>query len=118
MKKGFTLVELLAVIVIVATISLLIVPAVTSILNTSKQNLSDVQKKDILTSAKKWALDNFNELDVYHLNDVYLPLSYLQDSGYFEKDAVMDPKTKQYLNGCIRISYNDPTNQYKYTYIK
>ena len=51
-KKGFTLVELLAVIVLLGLVALIAAPAITGIIKQSKENLSDSQKASIELSAK------------------------------------------------------------------
>ena len=67
-KKGFTLVALLAVIVILAVVSVIVFPNISSIIISSKQTLHDDQIKDILVSGEKWATDNNKYLDKYHIN--------------------------------------------------
>lgn len=52
MKKGFTLVELLAVIVILALILAIAVPTITSLIATSKKNMFENSSKMILKSMK------------------------------------------------------------------
>lgn len=116
MKKGFTLVELLCVIIIIAVISLVVFPLVTSYINRSKDELYEVQVKDIEDSAKKWALDNLDKLDKYHVNDVYVTLEYIKFKGYLEKDEILNPKTKEVMDGCILVKYDESSKQYDYIY--
>lgn len=116
MKKGFTLVELLAVIVILASVSMIVFPAITAVISKSKQNLYDVQVKDIELATDKWALENNTLLDKYHLNATYLELSVLQKEGFLEVDKIENPKTREEMNGCIEIKYNESTSQYNTKY--
>ena len=51
-KKGFTLVELLAVIVILAVLVLLAVPSVIKMMDNSKKNVFGVEANSIASSAK------------------------------------------------------------------
>ena len=53
-NKGFTLVELLAVIVILGIILLVVMPSVTGILNRSQNRLNDEQEQAILNAARQW----------------------------------------------------------------
>ncbi len=57
MKKGFTLVELLAVIAIVAVLAVFIVPNVLKTFKSSKEGLSRIQKEQILNAATMYIND-------------------------------------------------------------
>ena len=116
MKKGFTLVELLSVIVILAITSMIIFPSIGNIIQKSKQDLYDSQLLDIQNAAEKWATDNKDLLDEYHANDVYIPLSSLRDSAYLEKDVVKNPLDRSDMDGCTRIKYEVSNSKYTYTY--
>lgn len=116
MKKGFTLVELLAVIVIIITITLIMFPAVTNTIKSSKESLYKVQIEDIELASKKWGTEYYTELDSNHLNNIYMPISYLQYLNYLEKDEIINPIDKSIMNGCIEISYNNDNSQYNYKY--
>lgn len=115
MKKGFTLVELLCVIVIIAVISLITFPKVTSYINQTKESLYKTQVKDLEKTGEKWALDNIDYLDKYHINDTIITLDLLKAFEYLEKDEILNPKDKKPMEGCILISYKD--NKYNYKYI-
>ena len=116
MKKGFTLVELLAVIVILAAVSVIVFPAITTFVTKSKENLYEVQVKDIELASSKWELENKDLLDSYHINSVYLDLSVLQKEGFLESGKIENPKTGEDMNGCVEIKYNDNTSQYHEVY--
>lgn len=115
-KKGFTLIELIAVIAILATVSMIVFPNISEVIHSSKQTLHDDQIKDIEASAQKWATDNLELLDSTHLNNVYISLSSIQSMGYLEKDSITDPLTREKMNGCIKISYNLQAQSYEYKY--
>ena len=116
MKKGFTLVELLAVIIILSVVSILVFPNVIDIINKSKQNLYNVQVSDIELESKNWALENSDKLDKYHLNATYLSLSTLKKEGFLEVEELKNPLTGKGMNGCVEIKYNPSTSQYTYKY--
>jgi prepilin-type N-terminal cleavage/methylation domain-containing protein len=57
-KKGFTLVELLAVIVILAVLVLLAVPSVLKMMNGAKENAFEIEAENIIDGAKlKYSAD-------------------------------------------------------------
>lgn len=47
MKRGFTLIELIGVIVILGILTLIIYPIVNSVFNESRNNLSESQKESL-----------------------------------------------------------------------
>lgn len=103
-SKGFTLVELLGVIVLLGLIALIAVPAITGIIKQGKDSLSNSQKESILMSAKNWAADknNLGKLPESG-NCIYFYLSLLQNSGYADLE-IKDPKTNKAINPIIKIS--------------
>lgn len=115
-KKGFTLVELLAVIIIISVLSLLVFPAVNDMIINSKKSSYETGVESILSAAEKWAMENTDKLDENHLNSVYLNLEVLRNGLYLDKDEIKNPDTGENMAGCIEISYNNSTSQYNYTY--
>ncbi len=66
MKKkniGFTLVELLCVLVVLAILALLVGRMVTKSLNQAKDDLDENKRKSILNAAEKWSIDNSHKFD-------------------------------------------------------
>lgn len=110
MKKAFTLVELLAVIVIIGVIALITTPIIIDSINTSKTKTCEKQKKEIERAAERWGNDNVVELN--GLTEI--PIDTLKKEGYLEAKQILNPKDKKELTGSIKISKE--TGQYKYTY--
>lgn len=107
-KKGFTLVELLAVIVLLGLIALIAAPAITGIIKQSKDSLSDSQKQSIEMSAKNWATDNMGKLPS-NGNCILVKLSTLQSGGYADLE-IKDPKTGKILTDSditVKITRNN-----------
>lgn len=114
-KKGFTLIELIGVIVIIALLALLITPVVTSVINNSKEKLYQNTLKNIELSAKDWFSDEEN-MDKLPKNfeTCYINLSELKDAGIVDKD-IRNPKTDTPLSDeLINIIITKNANSYNY----
>ena len=95
--KGFTLVELLAVIVVLAIVLIVAVPGVLSVINQSKQKSYDMQLEMIKEAGRlyvtergksiTWKNDGTNKVSA-------ISLKQLQEKGYLEK-KVIDPRNKK-----------------------
>lgn len=116
MKKGFTLVELLAVIAIIGIVALIAVPTIVENIEASREKLYKIQVENIELAAKKWATDSIDELDKEYLNSSFVPVDMLKDLEYLPKDTVKNPKTGNIMNGCVVVSYDTENKNYKYTY--
>lgn len=57
-NKGFTLIELIAVITILTVVALITIPAVNKAITKSKDKAYETQKTAILAAAKQWNLEN------------------------------------------------------------
>ena len=104
-KNGFTLVELLAVVVLLGLIALIASPAITGIIKKSKDSLSNSQKQSIELSTKNWATDNMEKLPV-DKDCIVVSLKKLQRDGYADLE-IKDPKTGKAMDVYIKISRND-----------
>lgn len=99
-KKGFTLVELIGVVVILGLIALVAFPALLNQINDSKKQVSDSQKNIIISAAKTYVEDNKNEF---------------ADKDYFIID-MEDLIKGDYINKQIVSSYIDENNKVLITF--
>ena len=79
MNKGFTLIELISIIVIVSLISLLVGKSITSITKQAKSDLSNAQELSIKHAAEAWMADNMDEIPE---TCTYVTLSTLKEKGF------------------------------------
>lgn len=114
-KKGFTLVELLAVVIILGLLVAIISPVVKNLINDSEDSLSKHQMDMVITATKKYMVEH-SELLPEGSNRSIIYMSDLIDKGVIDNDKIIDPKTKEEINGCVVVSYNDSFNQYEYNY--
>lgn len=115
-KNGFTLVELLAVIVIISITSMIVFPTIGNVISDAKQSTYEDQILDIEAAVQKWATDYVDLIDEYHLNIIYIDLKSIQYSGYLETEEIKNPLTQENMNGCIQIKYDSDMNKYNYVY--
>ena len=118
MKKinGFTLVELLATIVIIGVVAIIVVPTVINNIEEARIKLYETQIQNVELSAKKWATENRKELDNEYLNPTFISLTMLKDTGFLTNEKIKNPSTGGEMNGCIKISYDYDNKIYKYKY--
>ena len=115
MKKGFTLVEVLAVIVILGLLVVIISPVVNNLLGDSEDTLYQEQIDGIVKASKKYVVEH-SELLPENGDSIAIYISDLIDNGAIDKDKVINPKTKEEMNGCVVVNYNESFNQYEYNY--
>lgn len=112
-NKGFTLVEVLAVIAILVTIIVIVTPKVFKQFKTAEDVTDKEQINTLINTAKLYMNQNSNLLP--QENDIYvIQMQELKDSGLIKTNQILNPSTKEELNGCIIVKYEN--NKYKYEY--
>ena len=96
MKKGFTLTEVLAVLVILGLLLAISFPAINKQITKYRNNLLEHEKNDIVLAAKLWGSDN-EELLPTTTNDKIVTLQELENG------------TTDY--GIIKLTYGDLVNK-------
>ena len=114
MKKGFTLVELLAIITILGIILLIGTSSMSKVIKEQKENLYKEQISSFIDSAKLWANDNTSSLPSYGGN-VKLLLGYLIDENYI-KPNVKNPITDETFSNSDYICIFNINGNYVYEY--
>lgn len=89
-QRGFTLAELLAVIVVLGLIAVITIPAVTKTLVDSKTRLCEEQVANIEESARIWGSDHLFDLPDAGKTDT-ITIETLQKAGIIAPD-LKDPK--------------------------
>ena len=111
--KGFTLVELLAVIVILSLLLLVAVTTVSSQFKNSKDDLYDTQLNNIKLAAEMWGSDNKVKLN--SINDcVSLTLGYLKEEGYVDINIKNTYTGELFKDDEVFVNITKETNRYKY----
>jgi len=102
-KKGFTLVELLAVVVILALIATLASTSIINVVKTSKSDLYDAQIELIKEAAKAWGAENLNLLPNSG-KCKYITLNDLKEYGLLDKNMKNPNTNKEFENLNIKIT--------------
>lgn len=93
-KRGFTLVELLAVLVLIAAVSLIVFPSIINYINSTKGDISDVNKKLIIDSAKLYVDNNKSTYPEEINSSSCFTLQTLIDEKYLEKTTIDNQANK------------------------
>lgn len=112
-KKGFTLVELLGVLVILAIIFAIVSPLVTDILSESKDAIYQKQIDTILNATYDFSLKNLNCLPEYD-KKTYITLAELKYEGMIDSN-ITDPITNEKFADNLVISIYNVGAGYKYS---
>lgn len=113
MKKGFTLAELIGVIVVLALISLITIPAISKILRQNKGSLCETQMNNILEAARSYGADNVFSLPSEDGNRLTITLGDLITGGYIEDD-IENPATKEIIDVDSEIYITKTGKKWKY----
>ena len=111
-KKGFTLVELLAVIFILTLLMVIVIPTVSDVIKKSKKTTKKTQINYILKSAYDYSLKKGFVLPDYN-EKVYITLNELKSNNLFDGD-VIDPIIKEKFADDLVISISNVGSNYKY----
>lgn len=111
-KRGFTLVELLAVIVILGVIAVITVPNAISILSASGTKIYSAKEDIMVSAAKDYVMSNENFVMPTEASPTkYLTINTLVSSNFMSK--VLDNKSGNECMGFLKITIN---STYGYDY--
>lgn len=113
MKKGFTLIEIIAIVIILGVIGLIGTIAISNTLRENRQKLYNTQIDNIKNSAKTWASKNLFLLPEQNGESLTLTLWYLKQEGYVQED-VTNPITDEIFSNEMLILITKNNNNYVY----
>lgn len=105
-RNGFTFIEILGVITLLALISTIVIITVDKNLKSSKETIYQSQIENIRSAASMWMADNIEKIPEEGYYTIFL--SNLQNNGYLDSD-IINPKTDRPFDSdtIIRISMKD-----------
>ncbi|MDD2391440.1 MAG: type II secretion system protein [Bacilli bacterium] len=107
-NKGFTLAELVGVVVILTLVMLIVFPAVTKVLKQNKNEISDSTLIFYKTQAENYISDNGIDFKTVNGSIYCIKLKTLVDYGYL-KEPLLDSKTSKEFDQklFLEMTYND-----------
>ena len=111
-KKGFTLIEVLAVIVVLGTISVIFIPNVIKILNDNNLKIYKIKENELLKAAKSYAEYDEDFVSPTETDPTrYITMPTLVSKNYMNK--ILDTKTGNECSAFVKVTLS---NVYGYEY--
>jgi prepilin-type N-terminal cleavage/methylation domain-containing protein len=112
-NKGFSLIELMGVIILLSLISLLVVPSIDRSIKNFKNRTYDAQIEHIALATRDWALDNVGKYSLNEGDTVTIILGQLKMGGYLDDDFE-NPNTKEPFPDDMQINIVRESETLKY----
>ena len=116
-KKGFTLVELLAVIIILSLVLVIAVPSVNKYIKQSKEKAYNTQISTIIEAVQAYASANSGLLPRKEEFVVKITLGQLKSSGLIKKE-VKNPNDDKYFDDALTIEIKKKGETYTYDIVE
>ena len=111
MQKGFTLVEMLAVIIILTIVATITFPIVSQSIEKNREKLYYAQLDEIKLNAEKWAYSNLDLLPTVEDEMITITLQNLKEGGFVALD-IRDPRNDKLLPNDLKITITFKNNNY------
>lgn len=115
--KGFTMIELISVIIVLGLIAAIVTPIVSSVLNDNREKLYQRQLDGIIESAKVWSANNMGKLPEPGDKSIEITLGELKQGGYADKDLKNPKNDKLFDDISTRVIIKNQNGILDYTVI-
>lgn len=122
-KKGFTLVELLGTIILLAIIALIALPSILSLLTTSQTEIDESYRSTAINAARNYVNDNMDsfpkalesatEKKEYGENG-NIKVQFLLDEGYLTDSSINAKDTCEMMNDYIKVTSDSKKYIFEY----
>lgn len=118
-KNGFSLIELMAIIILLGIIALIVIPSVDEYISESENSAYDATLAEIIKASKNWN-QKYGHTVVFeekenNIKTYKLKLTQLKETEYLDNVDLIDPRNDNEMDGCVIISKYE-NNSYKYEY--
>lgn len=114
--KGFTLIEMIATVVVLSFIMLIAIALVTNAINAAKEKAYRTQIETIKLAAKSWGAENLNFMpDANESITIYL---WTLKNKSFINESFVNQLTNEEFNNDLAITIENTVMGYKYTVIE
>lgn len=115
-NKGYTLVEVLAVIVILGLLVAIIVPTLDSVIDSNKKRSYDLQVKLLLTGLEEWGAANVFKLPENEGEFLIKKVGELKKEGFLDND-LRNPITDSCISNDLELMIVRKNNKYVYSLV-
>ena len=124
-NKGFTLVELLGTIILLAIISLIALPSILNALNTSQAEINESYRYAATTAARNYVNDNMDSYpkalenateDKEYGENGNLQIQMLLYEGYITDSSINEKNTCEMMNDYIKVTSD--YKKYNFEYVE
>lgn len=113
-KNGFTLVELLGVVTILAMLGMIIMPVINNVISENKQSLYDTQIRNIKMGASNFVSENILSITINKNESIGITLGKLKELGFVDKE-IKDPISREKFDDNLLVIITNTDSGYEYT---
>ena len=113
-KNAFTLIELIAVILILGILVIVIMPTFVDTINRTRERLNESQKAEVVKAAKNWGMQKLSLESAQNVK--FVTIDTLQKDGFLDDKEVQNLIDKKTLTKDTIICIRYKNNQYEYTF--
>ena len=111
-RKGFTLIEVIAIIIILGILLVIIVPNVFSTINNTKEDVYKIKKEAMVKAAKDYVMYNNTVLPEYDDTRIEIRLNDLVDDGFISEILDLDDNSSCFGSVIIEKLENSSYSYY------
>ena len=112
-KKGFTLIEIMGVIVVISLIFLIAIPTILNKVKKGQDTIDESTQNMIISATKDYMSDNINDYPEEIGNVYCIDINDLIDKNYITEDIVTT-KDKSILIKKVKVSIDNCSDEYEY----
>ena len=113
-NKGFSLIELLGSITLLAIIAIIAFPAILNLLAGSQNEIDKAMKEYVVSAAREYVNDNIDEFSTSPSLNKKVCIQSLIDKGYISDTTINEKKNSDLKNDAITITNNGTKYVYEY----